>query len=70
MVFCTFLFITCLVGSIAIFVFAVGLETADPIINHVMTVLIENAVLVVAAFGLFNSFLLWSYFRNKKKGSS
>jgi hypothetical protein len=67
-VFFSILFAACILGSIGIFIFAVGLETGNRIVNFTMTTLIENAAAILVLFGLFNAFVLGIYLKNKKKG--
>ena len=66
--FFTILFAACILGSIGIFIFAVGLETGNRIVNFTMKTLIENAMIVFILFGLFNAVVVWVYMKNKKKG--
>ena len=42
----TWMFTACLAGSVAIFMFAVGMETGNKIINQAMAALIEHAFVV------------------------
>lgn len=67
-VFFTILFTACILGSIGIFIFAVGLETGNKIVNFTMKTLIENAAIVFILFGVFNAIVFWIYMSNKKKG--
>src|SRR5690242_4813612 len=66
-VFFTILFAACILGSIGIFIFAVGLETGNRIVNFTMQTLIENAMVILALFGIFNALVFWIYLKNKKK---
>ena len=61
-----FMFTACLVGSVAIFIFAVGMETGNNAINQMMRSLVDNVMWVLAAFVFFNVFMFLIYFRNKK----
>ena len=61
------LFVSCIVGSIAIFLFGVGMETGNPIVRSVMKVLVENVFLVLAAFVFFNALMFWVYRLGKRK---
>ena len=63
----TVLFVSCIVGSIAIFLFGVGMETGNPIVRNVMTVLVENVFLVLAVFVLFNVLMFWLYRLGRQK---
>ena len=69
--FCMFalMFVTCLLGSVAIFVFAVGMETGNKVSNAMMSYLVANATLVLAAFVFFNVFVFFVYTCNKNKRS-
>ena len=67
-VFFSILFAACILGSIGIFIFAVGLETGNRIVNFTMKTLLENALVILVLLGLFNAFVLGMYFQNKKKG--
>ena len=69
-VFFTILFTACILGSIGIFIFAVGLETGNRIVNFTMRALIENAAMVFVLFGIFNALVLWVYASNKKKNNT
>ena len=66
-IFFTALFSACIIGSIAIFLFGVGMETGDPIVRHVMEVLVANALLVIITFVLFNALMFWIYRLGKRK---
>ena len=66
-VFFTVLFTACIAGSIAIFLFGVGMETGDPIVRNVMKVLLKNTFLVMVAFVLFNAAILWTYWLRKQR---
>ncbi len=59
------MFIACLLGSAAIFIMAVGLETGNPIINNVMRLLIDNAIWVFGAFGIVN-LMIWLIYQKQK----
>ena len=67
-VFFTILFTACILGSIGIFIFAVGLETGNRIVNFTMKTLIENVMIILVLFGTFNAVILGIYLKNKKKG--
>jgi hypothetical protein len=67
-VFFTILFTACILGSIGIFIFAVGLETGNRIVNFTMKSLIEHAAIVLTLFGLFNVVVFLVYLKHKKKG--
>jgi hypothetical protein len=67
-VFFAILFTACILGSIGIFVFAVGLETGNRIVNFTMKTLIENVVVILILFGIFNAIIFWIYMTHKKKG--
>lgn len=67
-VFFTILFTACIVGSIAIFLFAVGLETGNRIVNFTMRTLLENSLIVVGLVIVFNAAVFLVYLKNKKKG--
>ena len=64
----TVLFVSCIIGSIAIFLFGVGMETGNPIVRNVMKVLVANVFWVLAGFVLFNALMFWIY-RLGKRGS-
>jgi hypothetical protein len=68
-VFFAILFTACILGSIGIFIFAVGLETGNRIVNFTMKTLIENAAIVFILFGIFNLIVFGIYVKSKKKGS-
>lgn len=61
------MFIACLIGSVAILVIAVGLETGNKIVNGMMQSLVEYAFYVIAAFVFFNIFVFWVYSKNSKR---
>ena len=65
-VFFTVLFTACILGSIGIFIFAVGLETGNRIVNFTMKTLIENATVVLLLFSLFNVVVFWVYLKGRK----
>ena len=67
-VFFTILFAACILGSVGIFIFAVGLETGNRIVNFTMKSLIENALVVFILLGIFNAIVFWVYLKYKKKG--
>jgi hypothetical protein len=67
-IFFTILFAACILGSIGIFMFAVGLETGNRIVTFTMRSLIENASVIFILFGVFNAFVFWFYLKNKQKG--
>lgn len=48
------MFVACVGGSIGIFVFAVGLEIAHPIVEDMMKALLEHAGIILGLFVLFN----------------
>lgn len=66
-IFFTILFTACVLGSIGIFIFAVGLETGNRIVSFTMRSLLENATAVFVLFGIFNALVFWIYMKNKKK---
>ena len=68
LVFFTILFAACILGSMGIFIFAVGLETGNRVVNFTMKTLIENATVILLLFGLFNLIVFWVYLTHKKKG--
>jgi hypothetical protein len=59
------MFSLCIIGSIGIFVFAVGMETGDKIVESMMTSLIEHAAYVIGLFVLFNLLILGMYWKRK-----
>lgn len=65
-IFFTILFISCLLGSIGIFIVAVGIETGNRIVVDTMTKLIANAGWVIALFGIFNV-CVWLVYRKGLK---
>lgn len=67
-VFFTILFTACMVGSVGIFFFAVGLETGNRVVNFAMRTLLENAMIVVGLVAVFNVAVFMVYLKNKKKG--
>ena len=66
LIFFTVLFLACIIGSIAIFLFGVGMETGDPIVRNVMKVLVANSFWVFVAFMLFNAAVFGTYRLRKK----
>ena len=64
-VFFILLFILCVVGSIGIFWFAVGIENGNVIMKNFLRSLLDNAVGIVAALLLFNVFLVFYYSRKR-----
>ncbi len=65
-VFFIFLFVTCVLGSIGIFIFGVGMETGNRIVSDVMTLLVANAGWVFGLFGLFNV-MIWLIYRKGRR---
>ena len=65
-VFFSILFVACILGSIAIFVFAVGMETGNNIVNDTMTMLIRNSIWVLLLFGTFNA-CVWLIYRQQRR---
>ena len=65
-IFFTVMFAACIIGSVAIFLFAVGIEVGDPIIRTVMEVLVKNFALVLVAFGAFNAAVFGAYWLRQK----
>ena len=68
-VFFTVLFASCIIGSIAIFLFGVGMETGNPIVRNCMKVLVENVFWVMAGFVLFNALIFWIYRLGKRRST-
>lgn len=66
-IFFTVLFTACVLGSVGIFIFAVGLETGNRIVSFTMQTLLENATVVFVLFGIFNTIVFWIYMKNRKK---
>ncbi len=65
-IFFTILFAACILGSVGIFIFAVGLETGNRIVNFTMKTLIEHATVVFVLFGIFNALVFWVYMKGRK----
>ncbi|MBI3601975.1 MAG: hypothetical protein HY209_03685 [Candidatus Omnitrophica bacterium] len=65
-IFFTILFAACILGSIGIFIFAVGLETGNRIVNFTMKALIEHATAVLVLFGIFNIIVFCIYVKVRK----
>jgi hypothetical protein len=61
LVFFVFLLIVCVIGSVGIFWFAVGVESGNRIIEGFMKSLLNNAVGIVAVLLLCNVFLVLYY---------
>lgn len=60
-----FLFIVCVIGSVAVLWFAVGVENGNRIVKDFMRALLDNAVGIVAALILFNVFLVFYYSKKR-----
>ena len=61
------LFFICMIGSVGIFVFAVGLETGHPIIIAAMRSLMDNFYLVFFSLLFFNVAIFYLYKQSQSK---
>ena len=59
------LFVVCIVGSIGIFIFAVGLESGNAIVVGAMKALLDNFYLIFFSLLLFNLFIFLIYKRKR-----
>ena len=61
------MFASCIIGSIAIFCFAIGMETGNRIVTSMMAALVEHAAYVIGLFILFNIVIIGMYWKRKGK---
>ena len=67
LIFFVFLFLVCIIGSVGIFLFAVGIETGHPIIIAAMRSLLDNFYLVFFSLLFFNGVIFYLYKQGQPK---
>ena len=65
LIFFATLFFICIVGSIGIFLFAVGLDAGHPIVVGAMKALLDNFYLVFFSLLFFNVLIFYIYKQRK-----